>query len=86
MIRGLDPGRVQGRLIFVPAANVPAVVAGRRTSPVHDKDFNRCFPRNPEGSATEQIVHYVHDVLFPMADAFLDLHSGGSSLEMIPSA
>ncbi|HET6518452.1 MAG TPA: succinylglutamate desuccinylase/aspartoacylase family protein [Geminicoccaceae bacterium] len=86
MIRELDPGRVQGRLIFVPAANVPAVTAGRRTSPVDGKNFNRCFPGNPEGSATEQIVHYVHDVLFPMADAFLDLHSGGSSLEMIPSA
>ena len=35
---------------------------------------------------TEQIAHYLHDVLFPMADAFLDLHSGGSSLDILPSA
>ena len=35
---------------------------------------------------TQQIVHYVHDVLFPLADAFMDLHSGGSSLDILPSA
>jgi N-alpha-acetyl-L-2,4-diaminobutyrate deacetylase len=31
-------------------------------------------------------VAYVNDVLFPMSDAFLDLHSGGSSLNILPSA
>src|SRR5918999_6492278 len=32
LIRELDPGRVQGRLILMPANNVHAVMAGRRTS------------------------------------------------------
>ena len=86
MIRDLDPAAIQGRLIITPAINTPAAVAGRRTSPIDDLNFNRCFPGDPHGTATRQIAHYVHDVLFPMADAFVDLHSGGSSLDISPSA
>jgi N2-acetyl-L-2,4-diaminobutanoate deacetylase len=86
LIRELEPGRIQGRLIMIPALNAPASLAGRRTSPIDGRNFNRCFPGNPEGTATEQIAFYVHDVLFPLADAFMDLHSGGSSLQILPSA
>lgn len=86
LIRELDPGAIRGRLIILPALNLPAVLAGRRTSPLDGKNFNRCFPGDPGGSATEQIAFYVHDVLFPLADAFMDLHSGGSSLQILPSA
>lgn len=86
LVRDLDPGEVQGRLIVLPAINWPAVAAARRTSPLDGKNMNRCFPGDPLGTATDQIVAYVNDVLFPMADAFLDLHSGGSSLDILPSA
>jgi N2-acetyl-L-2,4-diaminobutanoate deacetylase len=86
LIRTLDPGAVSGRLIFIPAINLPAVAVAHRTSPFDDLNFNRSFPGDSLGSPTQQIVAYVNDVLFPMADAFLDLHSGGSSLAIIPSA
>ncbi|MGE0718336.1 MAG: succinylglutamate desuccinylase/aspartoacylase family protein [Alphaproteobacteria bacterium] len=85
LIRDLDPGRVRGRLIFLPAINLPAVRAGARVSPVDGKNLNRCFPGDPQGSATDQIAHYVDSVIFPMADVFMDLHSGGSSLDIMPS-
>lgn len=86
MIRDLDPGEVQGRLILMPANNVHAVIAGQRTSPIDGLNFNRTFPGDPGGSITAQIAAYVTDEIFSRADAFLDLHSGGSSLNMIPSA
>jgi predicted deacylase len=86
LIRTLDPGLVSGRLIFIPAINAPAVAAARRTSPLDDLNFNRAFPGDARGSPTQQIVAYVNDVLFPIADASLDLHSGGSSLAIVPSA
>jgi predicted deacylase len=86
LIRELDPGMVQGRLILLPQLNLPAAQAGRRTSPVDGKNFNRCFPGDPAGTATEQIAFYVSHVLFAQADAFMDLHSGGSSLQILPSA
>jgi N2-acetyl-L-2,4-diaminobutanoate deacetylase len=61
LIRTLDPGAVSGRLIFIPAINLPAVVAARRTSPLDDLNFNRAFPGNPLGSPTQQIAAYVRD-------------------------
>jgi predicted deacylase len=86
MIRDLDPGEIEGRLILMPSVNVHAAMAGRRTSPVDGLNFNRTFPGDPRGSITQQIAAYLVDHIFPRADAFLDLHSGGSSLTMIPSA
>ena len=86
LIRELEPAEIQGRLILLPAVNAPAVIAGRRTSPVDGLNFNRSFPGDPLGSITAQIAAYVTDEIFPHADAFLDLHSGGSSLDIIPSA
>ena len=47
LLRGLDPGSIRGRLIFLPAANLPAVAAGRRVSAVDDKNMNRTFPGDP---------------------------------------
>jgi hypothetical protein len=86
LIRELDPGAIQGRLILLPAINVHAAMGGARTSPVDGLNFNRTFPGDPHGSITQQIAAYMMDVLFPMGDAFLDLHSGGSSLDLLPSA
>jgi N2-acetyl-L-2,4-diaminobutanoate deacetylase len=86
LARDLDPGEIQGRLILMPANNVPAVMASRRTSPIDGLNFNRTFPGDPAGTITQQISAYVADYIFPMGDAFLDLHSGGSSLDFIPSA
>jgi predicted deacylase len=86
LIRDLDPGEIQGRLILMPANNVHAVTAGKRTSPVDGLNFNRVFPGDPRGTITQQIAAYVADEIFPRGDAFLDLHSGGSSLDLMASA
>ena len=85
LIRTLDPGRVQGRLIVLPMANAPAAIAGTRTSPLDGGNLNRVFPGDPGGTPTEQIAYYISSVLLPMTDVFCDLHSGGSSLEYQPS-
>lgn len=86
LIRDLDPADVSGRLIFIPAINQPAVLAARRVSPIDGINMNRTFPGDPLGTTTRQIAAFVNDVLFPMGDVFIDLHSGGSSLDIIPSA
>lgn len=86
MIRDIDITTVSGRIIVIPAINLPAVLAAKRNSPVDDLNLNRIFPGNALGSATEQIAAFVNDVLFPMGDFFVDLHSGGTSLDIMPSA
>lgn len=85
LIRTLRADQVRGRLIIIPAINAPAVDAGRRTSPVDDKNMNRVFPGDHAGTLTDQIAAFVNDELIPRADAFLSLHSGGSSLNIVPS-
>src|SRR5690606_34606590 len=59
LLRGLDPAEVSGRLIFLPALNLPAVAAGRRVSPVDGLNLNRTFPGDPIGTITQQISAYV---------------------------
>ena len=86
IIRELDPASIQGRLIILPSINASAVASGKRTSPVDGLNLNRCYPGDHIGTLTEQTAAYINDYIYPIGDAFLDLHSGGSSLEFIPSA
>ncbi|MBM3526081.1 MAG: deacylase, partial [Alphaproteobacteria bacterium] len=85
LIRGLDPGSLKGRIIVMPAANFPAVMAGRRLSPIDAGNLNRSFPGDRDGTPTRMIAHYLESVLLPMADVLLDLHSGGASLLYLPT-
>ncbi|MGD9883011.1 MAG: succinylglutamate desuccinylase/aspartoacylase family protein [Reyranella sp.] len=83
-VRALDVAALQGRLIALTAANFPAVMAGRRVSPIDGGNLNRAFPGNASGTPTEMIAHYIESVLLPRCQYCLDLHSGGSSLEYVP--
>ena len=86
LARTLKPEAIQGRVILLPAANLPAAVAGRRTSPIDEGNLNRLFPGDPNGSVTEQIAYYIEHELVARADMVVDLHSGGSSLMYVPAA
>jgi predicted deacylase len=86
LVKSLDPASIHGRVIILPAANFPAALAGRRTSPIDEGNLNRLFPGDPDGSVTQQIAYHIEHELVPMADLVCDLHSGGSSLMYVPSA
>src|SRR6185312_14707076 len=86
LMRSLHPDRVQGRLILMPALNLPAVRAATRLSPLDGKNLNRCFPGKPDGTVAEQIAYYLTTVLFPLADIVIDIHTGGRSTDFYPCA
>ena len=86
LIRTLDPATVQGRVIILPAANLPAALDSARVSPIDDGNLNRSFPGDPDGTVTQQIAYYIDTELFPRADLFHDIHSGGGSLDYLPFA
>ncbi len=86
LAREVDPGEVQGRLIILPAINLPAAMAGTRVSPLDGGNLNRSFPGDPHGGPTSRIAHYLTSVIFPLCDAMHDFHSGGSSLDYLPFA
>ncbi|UZF93393.1 succinylglutamate desuccinylase/aspartoacylase family protein [Bosea sp. NBC_00550] len=79
LARSLDPASVQGRVIMIPALNMPAVMNDTRLSPVDNRDLNRCFPGNPKGTFSEMLAHFVDAVLLPLVDVSVDLHTAGHS-------
>jgi N-alpha-acetyl-L-2,4-diaminobutyrate deacetylase len=82
----LEYGRINGRVVIVPAMNYPAFRAGTRTSPIDKGNMNRVFPGRPDGTVTEKIADYFQRHLLPMADVVLDIHSGGRTLQFVPFA
>ncbi|MFE7330141.1 succinylglutamate desuccinylase/aspartoacylase family protein [Streptomyces sp. NPDC057565] len=86
LLRETDPAQVAGRIIVLPALNLPAVRDAARVSPLDGQNLNRSYPGNPRGGPTEQIAHFLTAELLPRADLAMDLHSGGSSSHYVPSA
>ena len=80
LARQLDALDTRGRLILMPMVNLPAAEAGRRVSPIDDGNLNRLYSGDPMGTPSEMIAHFHEEVILPLADYAVDLHSGGSSL------
>ncbi|MGV7215387.1 succinylglutamate desuccinylase/aspartoacylase family protein [Bradyrhizobium sp. UFLA05-112] len=85
LARELDLHHIRGRLVLLPAINLPAALAGMRTSPLDNGNLNRSFPGNPRGTATERIANFIEKTLIPDSDFLIDLHSGGNSLNYLPA-
>jgi predicted deacylase len=87
LFQELEPWRVRGRLIVLPMTNLPAVLAYQRCSPIDGANLNRMFVGDPglDHEPTKAIAHFVEEVLLPLCDAAIDLHSGGRTLDYVPS-
>ncbi|MBF9232818.1 succinylglutamate desuccinylase/aspartoacylase family protein [Microvirga alba] len=81
LARTLDPATIQGRVIMLPAINVPAILNDTRLSPVDGRDLNRCFPGNPKGTFSEMLAHFIDAVVLPHVDISIDVHTAGHSME-----
>jgi len=86
LIQSLKAEDVRGRIIVIPALNLPAMQAGTRVSPLDDGNLNRVFPGDPNGGPTWKIADYVENHLLPMVDVVADFHAGGASLDYRPHA
>ena len=69
---------LKGTLRIVPNANPLAMWADKRNATSDNKDLNRAFPGNPDGSHTERLAAILSDVAIDGADVLIDLHGGGS--------
>ncbi|HJP06613.1 MAG: N-alpha-acetyl diaminobutyric acid deacetylase DoeB [Proteobacteria bacterium] len=86
LARSLDAQEINGQVIVIPALNYPAVLAGQRVSPIDGVNMNRAFPGSRDGSVSSMIAHFVHQKILPLADAVLDIHSGGKTMMFSPFA
>ncbi|RAZ84605.1 deacylase [Mesorhizobium hawassense] len=86
LIRGLEPDRIKGRVTILPMTNAPAVMVAKRCSPLDGGNLNRAFPGDPSGTPTSRLAHFLETELFARHDVVFDIHSGGTSMEHLPTA
>jgi uncharacterized protein len=79
LIRELDPKKLKGAVVCVPAMNVPAFEASRRGNPLDmfSYDMNRIYPGSPDGRYTERLAWAHKEALEKYADMEISIHSGG---------
>ena len=73
----LNPENINGVVIIFHPVNysgffnkVPAII------PEDNKNLNRAFPGNLDGSISEKIAYSFSKILYPQIDFFIDLHGG----------
>ena len=89
LLRALEPSQIRGSIIILPAANLPAVLAGSRTDPDEPGEggnLNRQFPGRTDGSPAAAVAHYIESELMTRSEYVFDFHSGGNSLIYLPLA
>ena len=67
---------INGQILLIPGLSFDAITQSRRTNPLDDKNMNRAFPGNPDGSPTEMLAAYLENVLMQNFDAIIDFNSG----------
>jgi len=80
----VTPAELHGTLTLVPVVNEPAFLRGQRVAE-DGLDLARTFPGRPDGSITERIAHAASEQI-RAADYFIDLHTGGTTMAVLPLA
>ena len=82
LARELRPEELRGRVTLVPVVNEPAFRLGHRCGE-DGLDLARTCPGEADGSVTEQIAFELSQ-LIRSADFYIDLHTGGTRLTVLP--
>jgi predicted deacylase len=81
----ISPEEIHGTLLVLPILNMEGF---RKRSiyvmPADGKNLNRVFPGRRDGSESERLAAWLVDQVFPLADAYLDLHGGDLNEELMP--
>lgn len=84
LAREIPAERLRGKVTLVPVVNEPAFRRGQRTAD-DGLDLARTCPGRADGSITEQIAAALSG-LIRAADYYIDLHTGGTRLAVLPLA
>jgi N-alpha-acetyl-L-2,4-diaminobutyrate deacetylase len=87
MIQNLSAkNMLDGELIIIPCANIPAMLNTSRCSPIDNQDMNRVYPGDSKGTPTERMADFILNHIIPMFGVthVIDIHSGGKTLNMLP--
>jgi len=79
----IDPKKLSGTLLAVPAVNVFGLVQESRYLPDR-RDLNRCFPGSKRGSSASQLAQLFTEQIVMRCDLGLDLHTGSGGRTNLP--
>ncbi len=81
----MNPERIKGTILVLPILNLQGF---RKRSiyvmPEDGKNLNRMFPGKPDGTVSERLAHWLVTSVYPLADAYLDLHGGDLDESLAP--
>lgn len=66
---------LRGTIVCLPVLNVPAFIAQERYLPIYDRDLNRSFPGDPDGTSAKRMAHTIFRNFIEPSDLLLDLHT-----------
>ena len=79
------PEQIRGTLLVLPILNLQGF---RKRSiyvmPEDGKNLNRMFPGKPDGTTSERLAHWLVREIYPLAQAYIDLHSGDLDEALVP--
>lgn len=81
----IKPEKVAGAVVIVNVLNRQAFENRSGSMGYEDhKNLNRVFPGNPGGTQMERLAYAIEKELFPIADFYMDLHSGDDYEKLTP--
>lgn len=82
-----DPGTIRGTIVVLPILNVEGFKARSvAIMPEDGKNLNRAFPGRADGTVSERLAAWLVENVYPKVDAYLDLHGGDLTEEILPIA
>jgi predicted deacylase len=81
----INPRKLSGAVIMAHVANMPSFL-GRTVyfSPLDQKNLNRVYPGNPDGTPSEKIAYAITTQVIEQCDYLLDLHCGDGNESLRP--
>lgn len=77
--------KIAGTIVLVKVVNLPAFEQRSGSMGMEDgKNLNRIFPGTPDGTEMERLAWAVANELQPVADYYIDLHSGDDYEQLTP--
>lgn len=80
-----EVSQLKGQLVIAPISSMTAYAKRAiYIAPPDDKNLNRMFPGNPNGTFAEQLADWIFTHLIQRADFYLDLHGGDMNEALVP--
>lgn len=84
LLNEINPNELSGTVILVHIANIPSY--NKRLAyynPVDNKNLNRVFPGNEDGTISERIAFTITNEIIKRSDYYIDLHGGEADQSLV---